>query len=771
MTGARARRIAVRVEGVVQGVGFRPFVHRLATELGLAGLVYNDVAGVWLEVEGRRDAVDAFLDRLGAEAPPASAVERVTVHARRPRGDAGFAILPSPPGGEGDVPVSPDLAACAACLAEMRDPGDRRHRYPFVTCTDCGPRFSIIASVPYDRPRTTMAGFTMCPACQAEYDDPGDRRFHAQPNGCPACGPQARLVDASGAEAPGDPVRAAAGLLRDGAIVAIKGLGGYHLACRADAADAVAALRSRKHREHKPFALMVGAAADAAGLVDLCAVGRDLLASPARPIVLAPRADAAAVAPAVAPGMRELGVMLAYTPLHALLFDDLAQLGAAPAALVMTSGNLSDEPIAYRDDDALARLAAVADAFLVHDRPIRTRTDDSVARVVAHPDGPRVMVLRRSRGYVPAALPLPAPAPRPLLAAGAEQKNTFCVVRGARAWMGPHIGDLEHAETHAAYHEGIAHFEGLFAVAPRAVAHDLHPEYLSTKAALERPDVDAHAVQHHHAHLVACLAEHGVDGAAVGAVFDGTGLGPDGTIWGGEILVGDAGGFERVAHLAPVPLPGGARAVREPWRMARAWLDAAIGATGDPPPALAADVTGADWRAVGALAARPGLSTPTTSMGRLFDAAGALCGLCARASYEGQAAVLLEAAAAPGVPDGAYAFAPAEEAGVLDPRPVVAALARDVAAGVDVGVVSARFHEAVAQATAAACVAAAHRHGLDQVVLTGGVFQNRLLLERTAALIDAAGPAVLLPERLPPNDGGIAYGQAVVAVAREGAGA
>lgn len=572
-----ARRVHVRVEGTVQGVGFRPYVHRLARELGLGGTVGNDERGVFAEVEGEPAAVAGFLARLPAQAPPLARVEQVRVRELPARGERTFAIVASERHGAAAALVVPDAATCDDCLAELRDPADRRHRYPFVNCTNCGPRFTIVRDVPYDRPRTTMAAFAMCPTCQAEYDDPADRRFHAQPNACPVCGPRARLLGAD-TPPPGDAVAGAARLLADGAIVAVKGLGGYHLACRADDERAVRALRTRKHREDRPFALMARDLAAAAALVVLDDAAAELLQSPARPIVLAPRRAGAAVAAAVAPGMRELGVMLPYTPLHHLLLADVATASASAApspgggavapALVLTSGNVSDEPIAFRDDDALTRLATIADAFLVHDRPIRTRTDDSVARAV----GGRPQLLRRSRGHVPDALPLPVPASRPLLACGAELKSTFCVAKGERAWVGHHVGDLRNAETLAAYRDGIDHFERLFAVRPQLVAHDLHPDYLATAYALAREEVELLGVQHHHAHLAACLAEHGEHATAVGAIYDGAGLGSDGTVWGGEILVGDLRGFSRVGALQPVRLPGGDRAAREPWRMACAWL-------------------------------------------------------------------------------------------------------------------------------------------------------------------------------------------------------
>jgi hydrogenase maturation protein HypF len=748
------RRARARVEGVVQGVGFRPFVHRLASELALDGFVRNDERGVLLEVEGDPAHVARFLTLLRTAPPPLAVVERVLAEDVEPRGHAGFAIVSSDGSGPPAALVSADVATCTDCLAELFDPADRRFRYPFVNCTNCGPRFTIVRGVPYDRPLTTMAGFAMCAACRAEYEDPADRRFHAQPIACPACGPALRIAGAA-AGAGGDPLRTAAAALLAGRIVAVKGLGGFHLACRADDEAAVAALRSRTHPEDQPVALMTPAVAAARELVELGAAEEALLTGAERPIVLARRRTGAAVAPSVAPAARELGVMLPYTPLHHLLLADTR------TTLVMTSGNVSDEPIAYADDEALDRLAGIADLVLLHDRPIHMRTDDSVVRVAAG----RPLTVRRSRGYVPASVALPAPAQRPILACGAELKSTFCVAAGSRAWVSHHIGDLRNHETLRSFTEGVAHFERLFGVRPEVVAHDLHPDYLSTRYALDRSDAEHVGVQHHHAHLAACLAEHGTTEPAVGAIFDGTGLGLDGTVWGGELLVGSAAGFVRAGHLWPVRLPGGERAVHQPWRMACAWMQEALGEL--PPPLEGIDRQ--RWEAVAGLA-RTGLAAPvTTSMGRLFDAVAALCGVRSEVRYEGQAAIELEAAAAPGS-HGRYDVPLVEQPDglVLDARPLVLAVARDAAAGTPAAVISARFHDSLAAATAAACAAAAEAHGLAIVVLSGGVFLNRRLLETTADALRRTGLRVLVPARLPPGDGGIAYGQAAVAVAREG---
>ncbi len=740
MKALSARRARVRVEGVVQGVGFRPHVYRLALELGLAGWVLNDEHGVLLEVEGADAAVEAFLRRLPEEAPPLAVVERVGADSLPLAGETGFRIVESERRGEADALVSPDTTTCDDCLRELFDPADRRFRYPFLNCTNCGPRFTIVRGVPYDRRLTTMAGFRMCPACQAEYDDPADRRFHAQPNACPECGPRLRLLDRDGRAAGGEPLSAAVAALAEGRIVAVKGLGGYHLAGDARDEQAVAALRSRKQREDKPFALM---ASDARQLIELSPADEALLNARERPIVIARRRPDSGVARSVAPRSPDLGVMLPYSPLHHLLLADFG------GPLVMTSANVSDEPIAYEDEDALTRLRGIADLFLAHDRPVHMRTDDSVVRSTA--TGP--LLMRRSRGYVPGSLPLPRAAARPLLACGAELKSTFCLAKGERAWVGHHIGDLQNWETLRSFRSGIEHFERVFAVAPELVAHDLHPDYLSTRHAQELEGVELVGVQHHHAHLAACLAEHGETGPALGAIFDGTGYGPDGTVWGGELLKGDLRGYERVGLLHPVRLPGGDRAAKEPWRMACAWLG------GDSEPLPGVDPQ--RWHEVAELV-RTGVASPlTTSMGRLFDAVSALCGIRLTAHYEGQAAVELEGVADRGE-RGAYPLPLlGDEPVVLDARETVLAVRAELEHGVTPALVSARFHNGLAEATAAAC----GRHEMETVVLSGGVFQNRLLLERTSELLERAGRRVLVPRLLPPNDGGISYGQAAVAAA------
>ncbi len=753
------RAVAVRVEGIVQGVGFRPFVYGLATRLGLAGVVGNDERGVFIEVEGGSAPVEEFLAALAGDPPPLAVIERISTRPAAVTGRGTFVIAPSTACGDRRALVSPDVATCDACLRELTDPADRRHGYAFTNCTGCGPRFTIVRDVPYDRANTTMTGFRMCADCAGEYHDPADRRFHAQPVCCPACGPRLRFVGSGSAGDPaGDPLARAVRLLRAGGVLAVKGLGGYHLAALATDEPAVAALRSRKHREDKPFAVMAGDLDEARRLCVVDPAEERLLTGPARPVVLLrrlPDASAAlSVAPSVAPGNRWLGVLLPYTPLHHLL------LRALGGPTVLTSGNVSDEPIAYRDEDAVERLGGIADAFLTHDRPIHIRTDDSVVRVFRGRDLP----IRRSRGYVPHPLALARAAPRPVLACGAELKHTFCLVKDDRAFVSHHIGDLENYETLRSFTEGVEHFRRLFDITPEVVAHDLHPEYLSTKWALDQ-DADLVGVQHHHAHIASCLADNGAAGPVAGVAFDGLGYGTDGTLWGGEFLVADLAGFERVGHLAPVPMPGGATAIRQPWRMAAAYLDLAY--DGDVPEDL--DVVRRNagrWAAVVALARRGGNAPPTSSMGRLFDAVAAVAGVRDAISYEGQAAVEFEQLADPAV-DEAY---PCDLAGTgtrftVPGVALVRAVAEDLRARVPRDVVAARFHNAVARVVADGCALIRQARGLSTVALSGGVFQNLLLLGRAVTLLEERGFTVLTHHRVPPNDGGVSLGQAAVAAA------
>jgi hydrogenase maturation protein HypF len=756
-------RTGIRVEGVVQGVGFRPFVYSLATSLGLSGLVGNDVDGVFAEVEGSEEAIAKFLLLLEQEAPPLTRIERVTTRALGLTGSAEFVIAPSVPGGQRRTLVSADSATCDDCLRELADPADRRYRYPFINCTNCGPRFTIVRDVPYDRPLTTMSGFAMCARCTAEYHDPADRRFHAQPVCCPDCGPRVSLVDAARAPLPGpDPIGAAGALLRSGHVVAVKGLGGYHLAAAAANETAAAALRARKHREDKPFAVMVADIETARLICHVDESAARLLTSTRRPIVLLPRLPGAdrLVAPPVAPGNRQLGLMLPYTPLHHLL------LAAAAGPIVATSGNVSDEPIAFRDDDAVDKLAGIADAFLLHDRPIQVRTDDSVVRSF----GGRESVLRRSRGYVPEPLRVSRPFPQPVLACGAELKNTFCLAKDEHAFVSHHIGDLENAETLRSFVDGIEHFKRLFDIEPRLIAHDLHPEYLSTKYAVDLADrglaeVELVGVQHHHAHIASCLVDNDADGPVIGVAFDGTGYGADGTIWGGEFLLADLTSFQRAGWLEPVPMPGGAAAIREPWRMAAAYLAASY-PDGVPARLAVRDRNERRWAAVTVMGAR-GINAPmTSSAGRLFYAVAALLGIRDTINYEGQAAIELEQLA--DVQErGSY---PATIAGDGELRlagpDLVRAAAEDLGAGVPVPVIAARFHNGVAASIVTVCARLRERTGLATVALSGGVFQNLLLTGRVVGGLEDQGFRVLLHSRVPCNDGGISLGQAAVAGAR-----
>jgi hydrogenase maturation protein HypF len=774
----------LRVRGTVQGVGYRPFVYRSAQALGLRGFVRNDPYGVLVVCAGPPAAVAELRRRLAEEAPPLARVEAVEesegpdpATGLDPTGGRplpeGFEIRASGHEGDARVPVAPDTATCPACLAEIRDPANRRYRYPFTNCTDCGPRYTIVRALPYDRPQTTMAGFPLCPACQAEYDDPGDRRFHAQPNACPACGPRLRLVAPDGtllAEADGA-VDQAVQLLRDGGILALKGIGGYHLACDAAQEAAVAELRRRKARDAKPFALMVPDLASAEALCRLDDEARAVLCSGRRPIVLARRRPGGpAVAEAVAPGLVELGVMLPYSPLHHLLLDGVRR------PLVMTSGNRSDEPICQEDDDALVRLGPLADALLQHDRPIHIRCDDSVVR--ATPLG--VQLVRRSRGFAPEPLPLPpgVRATRPVLALGAELKATVAVAQGGSVVASHHLGDLEHLEAFAAFEQAVEHLPRLSGLCPEVLACDLHPEYLSTKHAevlAEELGAELLGVQHHHAHLAALLVDRQVSGPVLGVAFDGFGYGTDGTLWGGELLVCDLVRARRVGRLLPVALPGGSQAVREPWRMAVAWL-AATG--GDQLVADEAEHLGfeARWPAVLALCRAPG-TLRTSSAGRLFDAVAALLGVRQRVSYEGQAAVELEALAAT-VDPGAVPVLPMAVRGgrgqapaVLDPRGLLRALVADRHRGVPAAVLAAAFHRSLAEGTARLAGALAARFHLDRVALSGGVFQNVLLSEWLVRALEGRGLEVLAHRQLPPNDGSISIGQAAVAAARQETGA
>ncbi len=743
-------RVQAHVSGLVQGVGFRPFVWREATSRGLSGWVSNDAAGVVLEVEGAPESVASFLEALHQH-PVSARVEGVRTTTLPPLGTDGFEVRTSHIVGARRALVPPDTATCNDCSRELHDPDDRRFGHPFVNCTSCGPRFTIVTSVPYDRSRTTMAAFPLCAACRREYDDPADRRFHAEPVCCPQCGPVLRLRDRSGDVVADDPVAAAATLLRAGSIVAVKGVGGYHLAADAQNDQAVTTLRRRKHREDRPFALMVR---DAAAASDLCEIGPEelaLLSSPARPIVLLQRKPGAPVADAVAPRSRTLGVMLPYTPLHTLLLE------ACGGPIVLTSGNLSDEPIAFDDGDAASRLEGIAEAFLFHDRAVRTRVDDSVSRVVHG----RVVPLRRSRGYVPSPIALAQASPAPLLACGSALKNTFCLVRDEQAFVSHHIGDLDDYPTYRAYVDGITHLTGLLDVEPAVVAHDLHPDYPSTRYATGLQDVELIGVQHHHAHIASCLADNGVVGPVIGVAFDGVGLGTDGTAWGGEFLVADLVGFSRVASLATVPMPGGDAAAQQPWRMAAAHLDAAFGRS-VPPGLEVARRQGPRWEQV-LSAARAGINAPlTSSAGRLFDAVSALLGVRDVITYEGQAAIELEHLADV-TESGSYPVGVQD--GAVDVGQLIRAVAEELLRGVAVPIIAARFHNALADVVLDVCGRVREEQGLSTVALSGGVFQNALLLTRCLERLEPVGFDVLTHRQVPANDGGISLGQAAIAAA------
>jgi hydrogenase maturation protein HypF len=745
-----------RVDGIVQGVGFRPFVFSLAQRLGLGGSIVNDLHGVAIEVEGSVASIAEFRARLVSEAPPLASIQNVVSEMIPIANRSDFAILASQVEGERQVLISPDLATCADCLREIFDPQDRRYRYPFTNCTNCGPRFTVVRGVPYDRRLTTMAEFPMCADCAREYHDPSDRRFHAEPVCCPACGPSVRLLNPSGLPQAGDPIRSAAVLLSSGKIVAVKGLGGYHLAALASSEKAVRCLRSRKHREDKPFAVMAPDLTAARDLATIDESEQRALLSPRRPVLLLHRKAGCDLAHSVAPSNRFIGLMLPYTPLHHLLCHSVK------APIVFTSGNVSDEPIAYADDDAAKRLAAIADFFLVHNRQIHIRTDDSVVRVSRGGE----VLQRRARGYAPQPLELPFKLRRPILACGAELKNTFCVAKRQHAFVSHHIGDLENFETLRSFRDGIDHFRRLFDIAPQLVAYDLHPEYLSTKYALELKGVEFVGVQHHHAHIAACLADNGAQGPAIGVAFDGLGFGLDGTIWGGEFLIAELAKFERVGHLEAVPMPGGTAAIKQPWRMAASYLHKAYAETIPDRLEVVARHSN-QWRQITALVKSNTNSPLTSSAGRLFDAVAAILSVRDTINYEGQAAIELEQRASDGE-DGAYEVPvptalPFEVRGSI----LVRAVVDDLRAGTSVEVVAARFHNSIARMIVKACSAIRAARGLSIVALSGGVFQNQLLLRRTIGLLEEAGFQVLTHRQVPTNDAGISFGQVAVAAARD----
>lgn len=783
-------RVRLTVRGVVQGVGFRPFVHRLATQEGLVGSVVNTGAGVVIEAQGPPLAIGRFGQRLRAEAPPLAAIHDVSSVLLPPAPGEGFVIDASRAQAGATTAVPPDVALCADCRREVRDPADRRFGYPFTNCTNCGPRWTIINALPYDRPLTSMAAFAMCAACRAEHDDPANRRFHAQPNACPACGPRAWLCGEGGdARVDDRPLAAAAEALAAGLVVAVRGLGGFHLAVRADDEQAVARLRRRKHRAAKPLAVMVADLAAARAVAFVTPDEEAMLASPAAPIVLLEARGGAPIAPSVAPGHRRLGVMLPPTPLHLLLFDEVA--GRGIGALVMTSGNAADEPICIGNDEALARLRGIADRWLLHDRPISRRADDSVLQVTSR--GP--LHVRRSRGFAPAPLVVDAPPGGPVLAVGGDLKNTACLLRDGLAFLSPHVGELDDLATRGFFTETVEGLCGLLDATPVALAYDEHPGYAGAQWARQdcgRRGIAGIGVQHHHAHLAAVMAEHRLPGPCLGVIMDGTGYGDDGTIWGGELLVADFVRCERVGRLEPLPLPGGDAAIRAPWRIAVSYLWRA-GLLGEDPARAAARLA-ADWPA---LARRPvdgvlemldrGVNCPpTSSCGRLFDAVAALCGTCHEAAYEAQAAMefmaltdtaAVEAAAPlPGVLEELRRRKPSvamKPGAVLDlpAAEVVRGAAALLNAGADAAGVSAAFHRTLADLLAeAVALVLADRPGLP-VVLGGGVFLNAILADALVEQLARRGLRAHLPRATSPGDGGLALGQAMVAAHRLAANA
>ncbi len=757
------RRLDVR--GRVQGVGFRPFVYRLASELRLGGLVGNDARGAFVEVEGPSGAVDRFTGRLRSELPPLAKIESMAAGDLTPKNEPGFRIDRSRDGGRAEARITPDVATCDDCLSELNDPSDRRYRYPFINCTNCGPRYSIIRAVPYDRANTTMATFEMCPTCRSEYEEPSDRRFHAQPDACEICGPHLSFVKGDGAKMEGDAIKLCAEMLIEGGLVAIKGLGGFHLACRADSDEAVLRLRRRKAREAKPLAVMVGSEERARELAILDEASTAALVSPIRPIVLAPRRPDAPVSEHVAPSSPCLGIMLPYTPIHHLLFAE-----GIPAC-VMTSGNPSAEPLCGDNDEALRRLGEIADAFLMHDRDIERRVDDSIVVAMTRPgeDGPAhyTLPIRRARGYVPDPIYVPVESAVSILAVGGQLKSALCLLRGDTAVMSEHLGELDNPSAYRNFVETVERFESLLEVKPELCAFDLHPDYAATRYA-RGLSVPLEGVQHHHAHVVSCMAENGLTGKVVGIACDGTGYGTDGRIWGCEVLVCDEASFERAGHLRYYPLIGGDSAALETWR---------------PAAGLLRETFGDGWSDLGAMrrvdaeklrVAERRLSgearlVETSSLGRLFDAAAFLLGLCDRNLFEAQAARALESAAsavenADPLP---YELSRGDDGEiVLDVREMIRELVASAGDGGNVQSLARAFHETVAAMLAEAAARAAKRENLRKVVLSGGCFANRLLLGSLWRRLRQNGLDVFVHQNVPTGDGGIALGQALVAAAR-----
>jgi hydrogenase maturation protein HypF len=761
---ARAARV-IRVTGVVQGVGFRPFVHRLATALSLSGWVRNRAGDVEIVIAGAREALDVFLERLRREAPPLARIRGLDVAPAAPVDARTFSIAPSDDRPEARQPVLPDAALCERCEGELFDPANRRYGYPFITCTDCGPRYSVIERLPYDRERTSMRTFTLCARCAAEYASPGDRRYHSETNSCAECGPSLwyeRVSDAVVVTGAAYAIEAAAADLRAGRIVALRGLGGFHLAVDAMNEAAVARLRERKHREAKPLAIMVRTVDEARAVAHVAPAEAELLQGAERPIVLLRRAERGRIAQSVAPGMNTIGVMLAYTPLHHLL------LAAVRRPLVMTSGNIGDDPIVAGVRSARSALAPIADALLLHDREIVHPIDDSVLRVAA--GAPRF--LRRARGYAPLPVELPIAAPTTVLAVGAHQKATFTLAAGRTAYVSQHVGDLDTLETVARYRELLETYGRLYRLTPQRVACDAHPGYASTRIAEELAGGDAIVVQHHYAHVAAVMAEHGVTGPVIGVAYDGTGAGDDGHVWGGELFVADLTSYRRVGRLRYAPLPGGELAIRAPWRVALGYLALAPEAAASFE--LAFGGISEQEREIATTQARRGLNAPlASSMGRLFDAAAAVIGLRRHVHYEGQAAMELEGLAGSHAPESLCL--PSVQTGadgvtVVDPLPFLASLGDRARAGYDPRALAAGVHEVVACATAEFVRRACDEYGITTVTLGGGVFQNARLLAAVHDRLARERLRVLMPRRLPANDGAISYGQAAVAAALLAAG-
>ena len=764
---SKLQGVKIHITGIVQGVGFRPFVYGLAKKFKLNGWVRNTSAGVDIEVDGEGEILDTFIKSLRNEAPPLSRIDDLDVTFQLANGFHSFEIVHSETVEGAFQPISPDVSICPDCLDELLDPTDRRYRYPFINCTNCGPRFTIIKDIPYDRPKTTMTSFAMCSDCEKEYKNPLDRGFHAQPVACPVCGPQVWLEEWEDGSmvkraVRDDAIQQIHDLLMKGKIIAIKGLGGFHLACDATNAEAVSELRSRKLRVDKPFALMMPDLETVEQHCILDHAERDLLESRARPVVLLKRKPDSSIARECAPGQETLGVMLPYTPLHYLLFSGNAKDRKPDSQfhpLVMTSGNLSEEPIATDNEDARTRLNSLADAILLHDRDVYVRCDDSVMRVFDK----EIYPIRRSRGYVPFPVKLPFEVPS-LFSAGPELKNTFCLTNKNYAFISHHIGDMENYETLQSYRQGVEHFENLFRVKPEAIVYDLHPNYLSTRYAIQRAEQEnlkTIGVQHHHAHIAACMAEHGLDGSrpVIGLAFDGTGYGDDGAIWGGEVLVADYKSYQRAMHLNYFPLPGGDAAIKKPARTALALLWS-LGFDWDERLASVAEFC-ADDRTLLKTQLEKKINAPlTSSMGRLFDAAAALAGVRQTVNYEAQAAIEFETLADENE-GGSYLFK--REQDVMDVSSAIEALIADALAGVPIPVISARFHNGLAEFLGSITKEIRTATGIREIALSGGVWQNITLLRRTLSLLRNNGFDVYIHHQVPPNDGGLALGQAVIA--------